>query len=83
LLSRLTPASEQGAVFGTLSSAQTLARVISYSTANLLLGRVSNAAPYWFGFGIYVAAGVAGMRFLRGLSPCPKPMHPAASTKPV
>ena len=69
LLSRITPASEQGAVFGTLSSAQTLARMISYSTANLLLGRVSTAAPYWFGFGVYLAAGLAAIRFL------PAPEH--------
>jgi len=64
LLSRLTPASEQGAVFGTLSSAQTLARMIIYLTANLLLGLVSTAAPYWFGFGVYLAAGLVAMRFL-------------------
>ena len=68
LLSRITPASEQGAVFGTLSSAQTLARMISYSTANLLLGRISTAAPYWFGFGVYLAAGLAAIRFLPRLS---------------
>jgi DHA1 family tetracycline resistance protein-like MFS transporter len=67
LLSRLTPPSEQGAVFGTLSSAQTLARMISYSTANLLLGRVSTAAPYWFGFAVYVAAGLAALRFMAHL----------------
>ena len=60
LLSRLTPASEQGAVFGTLSSAQTLARMISYSTANLLLGRVSTAAPYWFGFAVYLGGRSGG-----------------------
>jgi DHA1 family tetracycline resistance protein-like MFS transporter len=66
LLSRITPASEQGAVFGTLSSAQTLARMISYSTANLLLGRAT-AAPYWFGFGVYLAAGLAAMRFMTHL----------------
>ena len=66
LLSRLTPASEQGAVFGTLSSAQTLARMISYSIANLLLGRAT-AAPYWFGFGVYLAAGLAAMRFMTHL----------------
>jgi DHA1 family tetracycline resistance protein-like MFS transporter len=47
LLSRLTPFSEQGAVFGTYSSAQTLARMISYSVANILLGKVSTGAPYF------------------------------------
>ena len=50
LLSRLTPESEQGAVFGTLSSAQTLARIISYGAANVLLGQVSFRAPYWCAF---------------------------------
>jgi DHA1 family tetracycline resistance protein-like MFS transporter len=61
LLSRVTPENEQGAVFGTLSSAQTLARMISYSAANVLLGRVSTAAPYWAAFGIDVLAlAVAG-----------------------
>jgi MFS family permease len=46
LLSRLTPPSEQGAVFGTLSSAQTLARFINYLAANVLLGRYGPSAPY-------------------------------------
>jgi len=67
LLSRLTPQSEQGAVFGTLSSVQTLARMISYLLANLLLGRVSAAAPYWFGFAVYVLTGLAAVRFLSHL----------------
>ena len=53
--------SEQGAVFGTLTSAQTLARMISYSTSNVLLGKVSTAAPYWGAFGVdLVAIAVAG-----------------------
>jgi DHA1 family tetracycline resistance protein-like MFS transporter len=61
LLSRITPESEQGAVFGTLSSAQTLARMVSYSAANVLLGRVSTDAPYWGAFGIdLLALAVAG-----------------------
>ena len=47
MLSRVTPASEQGAVFGTLASAQTLARIISYPTANVLLARYGPSAPYW------------------------------------
>ncbi len=49
LISKVTPASEQGAVFGTLSSAQTLARMISYLAANTLLDRVGPSAPYWQG----------------------------------
>jgi DHA1 family tetracycline resistance protein-like MFS transporter len=56
LLSRITPIDEQGAVFGTLTSAQTLARMISYSAANFLLGRASTAAPYWGAFGVDLVA---------------------------
>ena len=55
LLSRITPMSEQGAVFGTLTSAQTLARMISYSASNVLLGKVSTGAPYWGAFGVDIA----------------------------
>jgi DHA1 family tetracycline resistance protein-like MFS transporter len=69
LLSRITPAREQGAVFGTLSSAQTMARMISYSAANVLLGRVSPSAPYWFGFLVYLlslAAALWTLSHLRG-----------------
>jgi DHA1 family tetracycline resistance protein-like MFS transporter len=68
LLSRITPPSEQGAVFGTFSSAQTLARMISYSIANMLLGQVSTGAPYWFGLAVYLAAGLAATRFFSHLS---------------
>jgi MFS transporter, DHA1 family, tetracycline resistance protein len=68
LLSRMTPMSEQGAVFGTLSSAQTVARMISYSFANVLLGKVATSAPYWFGSLVYLTALVAAAWFLKGLS---------------
>jgi DHA1 family tetracycline resistance protein-like MFS transporter len=64
LLSRITPMSEQGAVFGTFSSAQTLARMVSYSLANMLLGRISTGAPYWFGCGVYLLTGLAAMMIL-------------------
>ena len=47
LLSRLTPTTEQGAVFGTLTSAQTLARFVNYLAANYLLGKVAASAPFW------------------------------------
>jgi DHA1 family tetracycline resistance protein-like MFS transporter len=47
LLSKVTPPGDQGAVFGTLSSAQTLARMVSYLVANLLFARVGPPAPYW------------------------------------
>lgn len=69
LLSRITPMSEQGAVFGTFSSAQTLARMISYSTANVLLGQVSTSAPYWLGTAIYAVTGLAAAVVLPGLAP--------------
>jgi len=54
LLSRITPASEQGAVFGALTSIQTLARIVSYLAANVLLDRVSTAAPYWCAAAVYL-----------------------------
>ena len=47
LLSRVTPPGEQGAIFGTLTSAQTLARMVNYLVANALLARVGPSAPYW------------------------------------
>jgi DHA1 family tetracycline resistance protein-like MFS transporter len=56
LLSRVTPASEQGAVFGTLASAQTLGRMINYSVANLLLARAGPAGPYWLACAIATTA---------------------------
>ncbi len=65
LLSRITPDSEQGAIFGTLSSAQTLARMVSYSVANLLLGKVSTAAPYWCAVGIDLLALMVAVRILQ------------------
>lgn len=63
MLSRLTPDSEQGAVFGTFSSAQTLARMISYSLSNALLAR-SSGAPYWAGCALYLAAGCVAVMVL-------------------
>ncbi|MGO9601319.1 MAG: MFS transporter [Isosphaeraceae bacterium] len=68
LLSRITPMSEQGAVFGTLSSAQTLARMLSYGTSNVLLGRVSSGAPYWFAFVVSVVAALLALGFLPHLT---------------
>jgi DHA1 family tetracycline resistance protein-like MFS transporter len=65
LLSRITPMSEQGAVFGALSSAQTLARMISYSTSNVLLGRVSTVAPYWGSVGVDLVALVVSFQQIR------------------
>jgi DHA1 family tetracycline resistance protein-like MFS transporter len=68
LLSRITPMSEQGAVFGTLLSAQTLARIISYLTGNVLLDRISPSAPYWFGAAIYLIALLAAAWFTPNLA---------------
>jgi DHA1 family tetracycline resistance protein-like MFS transporter len=56
LLSRVTPASEQGAVFGTLSSAQTLCRMLNYVVAYLILARAGPAGPYWQACAIAVLA---------------------------
>lgn len=61
LLSRRTPAAEQGAVFGVFASSQTLCRMINYVIANRLLGR-DPSAPYWeagaIAFAALVLAGV-------------------------
>ena len=56
LLSRITPDTEQGAVFGTLTSAQTLARMVNYLVANLLFGVGATASPFWEAAVISVAA---------------------------
>jgi DHA1 family tetracycline resistance protein-like MFS transporter len=56
LLSRITPEGERGAVFGTLSSAQTLARMANYLLANLLFGRGNTGAPFWEAAGIALSA---------------------------
>jgi DHA1 family tetracycline resistance protein-like MFS transporter len=90
LLSRLTPESEQGAVFGTSTSAQTLARTINYVVANRLLGQLGPSAPFWEGSGIAVFAlglavvlvfGLVGLDFGRpagGMRPLavPEPVGP-------
>ena len=68
LLSRITPMSRQGAVFGTLTSAQTLARLISYSASNVLLGKAT-AAPYWGAFGVDLVAIAVASRAAAGLVP--------------
>lgn len=68
LLSRQTPLSEQGAVFGTYSSAQTLARMISYSSANILLGKFSTAAPYLASLAIDVFAFILAGRAVAGFA---------------
>ncbi len=87
LLSRTTPETEQGAVLGTYSSAQTLARMISYSTSNILLGRVSTAAPYWSAFGIDLialsAAGVIAARIGHDLPPRELPAAEAGLHQPM
>jgi MFS transporter, DHA1 family, tetracycline resistance protein len=62
LLSRCTPIDAQGTVFGTLTSAQTFARMISYSASNILLGRFSPSAPYWGAFVVELIALAAAMR---------------------
>jgi multidrug resistance protein len=82
MLSRLTPASEQGAVFGTFSSVQTVARMISYSLANVLLAW-STGAPYWFGFAVYLVAGLVAVLVLGHLSAQLQPVASAGSVESV
>ena len=47
LLSRSVSPVDQGLVFGVVASCQTLARMINYMVANLLLGSEGSSAPYW------------------------------------
>jgi MFS transporter, DHA1 family, tetracycline resistance protein len=80
LLSRVSPATEQGAIFGTLSSAQTLARMTNYVLANRLLSRAGPAAPYWEGSAVAVIAlGLAAWIAFRLVGLDPK----SAETSPV
>ena len=79
LLSRITPATEQGAIFGTYSSAQTLARMTNYLVANYLFGRGTTAAPFWEAAAIALGAlGLAavalpGVQKLARITPDPAP----------
>ncbi len=68
LLSRVTPVSEQGAVFGVLSSAQTLARMVNYVFANLLLADIDPSAPFWEACAIAVVALVLAVLFVPRIS---------------
>jgi len=68
LLSRTTPPNEQGAVFGVLASAQTLARLISYLGANALFGLISPSAPYWTALGITALALIFATRVSTNLA---------------
>ena len=43
-------------MFGTLSSAQTLSRMVSYTVANLILARAGPAGPYWVACAIAAVA---------------------------
>ena len=76
LLSRITPATEQGAIFGTFSAAQTLARMTNYLVATRLFGHGSTAAPFWEAAAIVlVALGLAAVA-LPGV-------HKIAQTVPI
>ena len=67
LISRSSSPSIQGAVFGTLNSAQTGSRMINYTLANLLREHYGDAAPFFSG-AIILAVGLlvarAGIRRL-------------------
>lgn len=65
LLSRSTSPEDQGAVFGTLTSAQTLARSVNYVAATALLGRLGPSAPYWEGGAIALLALVLAVDVVR------------------
>ena len=85
LLSRVTPEGEQGAVFGTLSSAQTMARMANYLLANLLFGRGNTAAPFWEAAAIALVAlglAVVALPAVRRLASRPKPEVKAGEPVP-
>jgi DHA1 family tetracycline resistance protein-like MFS transporter len=67
LLSRLTPEGEQGAVFGTSTSAQTLARTINYVLANRLLGQLGPSAPFLEGAGFAFVALLMAIALVVGM----------------
>jgi DHA1 family tetracycline resistance protein-like MFS transporter len=79
LLSRLTPAAEQGAIFGVLASAQTLARTVNYLAANDLQGRFGPTAPYWEGAAVALAGLALAAVTLRGLRGTEAPHAPEAA----
>ena len=87
LLSRVTPAAERGAIFGTFAAAQTLARLINYVAANLLFGRASTAAPFWEAAAIALAAlslaavALPGVGKLVGAEPGREASTPAANVE--
>jgi MFS family permease len=62
LVSRRTSPAIQGEVLGLVQSAASMARIIGPICGNLLFGRVSHAAPYFF------AAAVMGIAFLLSLA---------------
>ncbi len=78
LLSRITPASEQGAVFGTYTSAQTLSRMVNYAVANLVLERWGSAGPYWEACAIAALGLALATRVIRA----PIPARPLPSEQP-
>jgi DHA1 family tetracycline resistance protein-like MFS transporter len=71
LLSRFTPPTEQGAVFGVLTSAQTLARLINYVAANRLLDRIGLSAPFWEASIVAVVAFLFAVVVVRSRKPAP------------
>ena len=66
LLSRATPDARQGAIFGALLSAQTLARLFNYLGANGLLERFGPSAPYWEGAAVGAFALALSAWLIRG-----------------
>lgn len=66
LLSRVTSPSDQGSVFGTLISAQTLARVINYPAAAYLLQTYGAGAPYWESAAVAVVTLAIAIVVMRG-----------------
>ena len=75
LISRSAPAHIQGSVFGTLTSAQTLGRMVNYFWANQLLGQFGEAAPFLSGAVVLSAALLAATTGIRRLNNHPEHAH--------
>jgi len=73
LISRSCGPQVQGAVFGTMTSAQTAARMTNFLVANQLLGRFGPSAPFLSGAIVFAAALAVVRKGIRQLGDEPDP----------
>lgn len=84
LISRSSSPTIQGAVFGTLNSAQTGSRMVNYSFANMLRGAYGESAPFYSG-AVFLGIGLLIVRLAikRLNQPETSTEHEKAPEKPV